>query len=348
MTDHYDGVVGQERAVAQLRAAAVAPVHAYLFVGPTGVGTRDAARAFAADLLDDDSGRALAERHPDLVVVEPADKGAAITTDALREVVRLAARPPSEAARKVLLLVDFHLVDYRYPTILKALEEPSPTTVFIVLAEQVPAELATIASRCVRIDFAPISESVLADVLVREGAAPEAAMTIAAAAGGRLDRARLLASDPAFLARREAWCSVPSKLDGSGATIAALADSLLASIEGVLDPVRERQAAEAAALEERVRDYGERPARLKELRERHGVEQRRLRQEELRFGFATLAAEYRDRLAASPPAADAGGYLDALDAIDRAGEALIRNPNETLLLQGLLVRLTDAASKVLR
>ena len=49
--DLYAAVVGQERALRNLRAAARAPVHAYLFVGPSGVGMREAVRAFAADVL---------------------------------------------------------------------------------------------------------------------------------------------------------------------------------------------------------------------------------------------------------------------------------------------------------
>ncbi|MBK5222167.1 MAG: DNA polymerase III subunit delta', partial [Acidimicrobiia bacterium] len=51
MIDVWADVVGQEAAVAQLQGAVVAPVHAYLFVGPQGSGRRAAARAFAAELL---------------------------------------------------------------------------------------------------------------------------------------------------------------------------------------------------------------------------------------------------------------------------------------------------------
>ena len=51
MPDPFDVVVGQDRAVAAMRAAAEAPVHAYLLVGPRGSGKRDLARAFAAALL---------------------------------------------------------------------------------------------------------------------------------------------------------------------------------------------------------------------------------------------------------------------------------------------------------
>ena len=47
----WSDVIGQERAVEQLTHAAVAPVHAYLFVGPAGCTKDEAARAFAALLL---------------------------------------------------------------------------------------------------------------------------------------------------------------------------------------------------------------------------------------------------------------------------------------------------------
>ena len=47
----WGDVVGQARAVEQLTHAAVAPVHAYLFVGPAGCTKDEAARSFAALLL---------------------------------------------------------------------------------------------------------------------------------------------------------------------------------------------------------------------------------------------------------------------------------------------------------
>ena len=67
----WDRVVGQPTAVALLTAAAADPVHAYLFVGPAGSTKLQAARAFAALLLDptgDPAGRdarlAAAGEHP--------------------------------------------------------------------------------------------------------------------------------------------------------------------------------------------------------------------------------------------------------------------------------------------
>jgi DNA polymerase III subunit delta' len=237
-------------------------------------------------------------------------------------------RTPTEAERKVLVLVDFHLVAQQYPRLLKTLEEPPASTVFVVLAEHLPPELVTIASRCVRIDLGPVPAADIRQVLEAEGVPPETAAELAEASNGNLDRARLLAGDPGFAARQALWRSVPARLDGTGATVATLVDQLLAAIDTVLEPLRERQAAEGATG--------------KEAEDRHKREQRRVRQDELRSGLATLAAAYRDRL--TGPGPESRGAMQAVAAVQAAAEALIRNPNETLLLQGLLVRLTDAAA----
>ena len=46
---------------------------------------------------------------------------------------------------------------------------------FIALAEFVPPELETIASRSARIDFRPLTEGEVSEVLVAEGVPPERA-----------------------------------------------------------------------------------------------------------------------------------------------------------------------------
>src|SRR5947208_13420599 len=170
-----EGLVGQEQAAGRLSAAASSPVHAYLFLGPPGSGKRDAARAFAAALLCPNGGdgtcevceRVLRGVHPDVVIVERS--GPYITVDQAREIVRLAMRSPNEGHRKVLVLTDFHLVKEAAPTLLKVIEEPPESTVFVVLADHIPPELVTIASRCVRVDFQPLVRQRLVDALVADG-----------------------------------------------------------------------------------------------------------------------------------------------------------------------------------
>ena len=344
MTRVFDDMVGQESAVANLRAAVAAPVHAYLLVGPPGSGKRTAAVALAAALLCPQGGcgacdvcrRALAWAHPDLVLVERS--GPSITVDQAREVRRLALRSPNEGSRKVLVLTDFHLVREAASVLLKVLEEPPASTVFLILAEQVSPELVTIASRCVRVDFGPLTAEHVTSALVAEGVDPGVAAAVGALAGGRLDRARLLANDPDFGARRDAWRSVPERLDGTGAAVAVVAADLGALLGSAgVAALEARQAAERAELEERVERTGERGAGRKVLAERHKRELRRLRHDELRFGLATLAGVYGEALIDG--AADARACVDAIAAIQSAAAAMVRNPTEALLLQDLLLRL---------
>lgn len=341
MRSVWDDVVGQETAVEQLRRAAGHAVHAYLFVGPPGSTKEPAARAFAAALLtgsDDPSGRdarlALAGEHPDVREIERV--GQAIDAAQAAEIVRLAALAPVEGARKVLVLHEFHLLRADAAArLLKTIEEPPASTVFVVVADFVPTELVTISSRCVRIDFRSIPADVIADRLVAEGVDPETAAEVGQAAGGDLDRARVLASDPALSARRRTFAGVPTRLDGNGATVMALVDELGALVDQAAAPLAERHDAEIAQLDERIKQFGERGSGRKALEERHKREIRRYRTDELRAGLAAIAAAYRDALVSGTLGRPDAG-VDAVHRVHRALESLERNPNEALLLQSLL------------
>ncbi len=340
-------VRGQQGAIRLLASSVGSPVHAYLFLGPPGTGRLDAAIAFGAALLCPDGGcgecascrEALARRHPDLEVIERA--GASILVDQAREVARMALRTPRAAPYQVLVLVDFDLVDKAAPALLKTIEEPPDTTVIILIAESVPRPFVTIASRCVQVQFEPLGGETIVEVLLAHGVEVATATAAAEAAGGRLDRARLLARDSGFADRLHRWRTVPSRLDGTGARIAELADELLASAAEPLEVVRERQAEELAVLEDEAEQRGERGhTRPAAVEDRHRRELRRARTDELRAGLAALASAYRERLAEpeiSPQRLRT--TVAAIAAIDEAAARLARNANETMLLQWLLLHL---------
>jgi len=338
-----------------LEAALDKPVHAYLFVGPPGTGKLGAAKAFAAALVCPQGGgdgcascrQVEAGTHPDVAVFER--EGAALSIEQAREISRLSARAPLAAARSVVVVPDFHLAREAAPALLKTLEEPAGEVVFVVLAEFVPPELETIASRCVRVDFPPLTGPELVAALVTEGAPKERAEVAARLAGGRLDRARLLASDASAEQRWLTWASVPARLDGSGATVAQLAGELVELLAASAEPLAARQKEELAVLAEQANaaklPRGAQAAGRqgqRELEERHKREQRRQRTDELRTGLAALAGAYRDLLARGDLRPDLAAQAVAL--IDTLSADLAYNPGELLALQALLVRLDRLAA----
>lgn len=340
----WETVPGHADVVAQLQAASRQPVHAYLLVGPPGAGARAAATAFAASLVCRHGGcgtcrdctLVLAGEHPDVLDFEP--EGASLLEADARTIVGMAVGSPLEGERRVIVLSDLHRAVVTAPMLLKTIEEPPATTVFVILADLVTPELVTIASRCVRMELPPLPPATVASVLEGEGVEATRAHDVAVASLGDLDRARVLLADESLGQRREAWWLVPERLDGTGAAVAALVDELRTRIEAAAGPLKEVQAAELAELERWVAEHGERGSGRRELVARHRRQARRHRAEELRFGLATLSAHYREALR-DGTGPQAGDVLAAVHAIDAAGEALTRNPNETLLLQSLLLAL---------
>ena len=156
-----------------------------------------------------------------------------------------------------------------------------------------------------------------------------------------------------MLSRRALWRGVPTRLDGTGAAAAALAGELLASAEDAVEPLRAHHHAELEALAQAAEQRGERGvAGRKDIEDRHHREQRRFRTDELRAGFAVLAAAYRDRLAAAAAPGDSAAgratervaeLARAVSVVERSSAELVRNPNETLLLEAMLVRLSACA-----
>src|SRR4029077_8176216 len=132
--------------------------------------------------------------HPDLLIVER--EAASISVKQAEDIVRAASLSPIEGDHKILVLDEFHLMTAAVPpNLLKPIEEPPAPTIFVVLADDVPPELVTIASRCVRIDCGPVPAALVEATLVAEGLDDWAARLAVAAAGGDLDRARFLAND---------------------------------------------------------------------------------------------------------------------------------------------------------
>jgi DNA polymerase III subunit delta' len=353
----FAGVVSQDAAVAALRAAAATPVHAYLFRGPPGNGGLAAAHAFAAALLCPDGGcgecatcrAALAGSDPDLHIVRRS--GASVSIGDLRQVVALAQRRPLHAARQVIVVLDVHLAALRAPALLKTLEEPPGDTVFVLLADELIPELATVASRCVEVAFPPVPRADLVRWLTDTGVPADMAAVVADSAGGNLERARIMVDDPDVAARVALWASVPEELTTAGMTAAGMTRRVLESADRAVEPLRAAHTREIESLTAAAKEMGERglPGQ-KEIVEQYQREERRFRTDALRAGLGVLARSYRGRVVQATRGTVAVGDQDLRSATEAVGlitetaEALPRNPNETLLVQSLFVRLAALAA----
>lgn len=341
----WDPIIGQERAVEWLQQLVRNPVHAYLFVGPEGCGKEEAARAFATMLItgaDDATSREaqLIVRGAFADVSEVLREGAAIDKDEADNIVRQAATTPTESLVKVVIVHEVHLMrDSAAVRLLKTIEEPSATIIFILLADQLVPSLATINSRCVVVNFVRPDDATIIAELVRSGVSMATAQSTAIAVNGNLQRARLLATDRHLAQRQKAFASVPERLDGTGSTVARIVDELLEHIDNASESLLAEQADELEELEERVALTGERGSGRKAMQDRHKRQVRKFKSDELRSGLSAIAAKYHALITSSAQHPDVGRYSDAVGRIHKAMSALGLNTNETLLLQALFLQL---------
>ena len=255
----WDDVVGQEPAVATLQRVVTEPgamTHAWLFTGPPGSGRSVAAKAFAAALQCPDGGcgtchecrTALEGTHADVDVI--ATEGLTLKVELARDLVQLAARRPSVGKWRVIVIEDADRLHERAAdALLKALEEPSARTVWVLCAPSLEDVIITIRSRSrhVRLRTPPV-EAVAALLVSRDGIDAAMASYAARAAQCHVGLARRLARDEGARIRRRDVIALAGKIRGVGDAIGAAADLHDIAKEEAGASSTERDAAEKVRL----------------------------------------------------------------------------------------------------
>lgn len=200
-------IVGQDRVVRQLIHAVQSDrlAHGLLFLGADGIGREHTARHLAAGRLCDNRGphatpaaaafgcgacdacrRVLSGVHPDVHVLaceaELVERGLAtppsgkqpsrdIKVAAVRELSGRLRKKAFGGGARVAIVVGAHRLNTQAANaLLKTLEEPPEGTHLILLAPGERAVLPTIASRCQRLLFSPLSDAALTTLLEQQGA----------------------------------------------------------------------------------------------------------------------------------------------------------------------------------
>ncbi len=344
----FDALVGQADAVATLQATAHPPsgaptamTHAWLFTGPAGSGRSVAALAFAAALQCDQGGcghcqtcrTTLAGSHADVRRVIP--QGLTIGVDEMRALVLAAAGAPTTGRWQILVIEDAdRLTEAAGNALLKAVEEPSARTVFLLCAPSThPDDVSvTLRSRCRLVTMRSPSPDAVAEVLMRRDGVPERTAEWAArAAQGHVGRARRLACDPAAQQRRTAVLQLPRSLSGVGACFTA-ADELItqtdAEAEAITDEPDSRESEQLAqALGAGGSGKGAAAAQRgaaaaqKELARRQKSRATRTRRDCLDRALVDLAGFYRDVLTVRIGAASELVHPDIAEVVRAAAAA---------------------------
>jgi len=180
----FEEVLGQDHIVRILKnqIATDSTSHAYLFCGTRGTGKTTTARLLAKGLncLSDGERpcgvcancQAIKEGNfLDVIEIDAASNNGVDNVRELRESVKY---PPSAGRRKVYIIDEVHMLSTEaFNALLKTLEEPPEYVTFILATTEVHKLPATVLSRCMRLDFKRVPESVLmegmADICAKIG-----------------------------------------------------------------------------------------------------------------------------------------------------------------------------------
>lgn len=190
--------------------------HAWLVTGPPGSGRSIAALCFAAALQCTSEGvpgcgecractTTMAGTHADVRRIIP--QGLSIGVDEMRNIVQIASRRPSTGRWQIVVVEDAdRLTEGAANALLKVVEEPPSSTVFLLCAPSVDPEdiSVTLRSRCRHVALVTPGAAAIAQVLVEsDSLSVDEAHWAASVSGGHVGRARRLATDPEARERRK-------------------------------------------------------------------------------------------------------------------------------------------------
>ncbi|NOZ67888.1 MAG: DNA polymerase III subunit delta' [Deferribacteres bacterium] len=218
-------IIGQEKAISILKGCIMKNriPHAMLFAGDEGIGKRLTALNFAkalncrgtggGDLFSAGTkeGGAAADAgdidacdrcpsctktdrasHPDVFIIRPEGDGGQITVSAIRQLEESLSYKPFEGRWKVAIIDNADRLNQSASNaFLQTLEEPAPRSILILITSRPDVMLATIRSRCQRINFTPLPVDLMQELLKErlEKSDSDKSTLLSVLSGGRLGHA---------------------------------------------------------------------------------------------------------------------------------------------------------------
>ena len=214
----FSEIVGHEQIKEHMQAAIrdKKPFHAYLFQGEEGVGKEALARTFAAGLLclSESTDKPCKEcvscrqmesgNQPDVIWV--TREKASLGVDEIREQLcnTMDIKPFSSPYKIYLVPEAEKMTEAAQNALLKTIEEPPEYGIVILMTSNISALLPTIQSRCLTMEFRPLSTAVVESFVKEHCQVPDyQARASAAFAQGNLGKAMRYAKSEDFIERKD-------------------------------------------------------------------------------------------------------------------------------------------------
>lgn len=214
----FSEIVGHEQIKEHMQAAIrdKKPFHAYLFQGEEGVGKEALARTFAAGLQcqSESADKPCKEcvscrqmesgNQPDVIWV--TREKASLGVDEIREQLcnTMDIKPFSSPYKIYLVPEAEKMTEAAQNALLKTIEEPPEYGIVILMTSNISALLPTIQSRCLTMEFRPLSTAVVESYVKEHCQVPDyQARASAAFAQGNLGKAMRYAKSEDFIERKD-------------------------------------------------------------------------------------------------------------------------------------------------
>ncbi|MFR5970592.1 MAG: DNA polymerase III subunit delta' [Clostridium sp.] len=214
----FSEIVGHEQIKEHMQAAIrdKKPFHAYLFQGEEGVGKEALARTFAAGLQcqSESTDKPCKEcvscrqmesgNQPDVIWV--TREKASLGVDEIREQLcnTMDIKPFSSPYKIYLVPEAEKMTEAAQNALLKTIEEPPEYGIVILMTSNISALLPTIQSRCLTMEFRPLSTAVVESYVKEHCQVPDyQARASAAFAQGNLGKAMRYAKSEDFIERKD-------------------------------------------------------------------------------------------------------------------------------------------------
>ena len=191
------------------------PFHAYIFQGDVGVGKETVARTFAAALQCQGEGEKLCKVCPSCHQMESGNQPdviwvtrerSSLGVDEIREQLcnTMDIKPFSSPYKIYIVSEAEKMTEAAQNALLKTIEEPPEYGVVILLTSNISALLPTIQSRCLTLEFRPLSTATVEKFLTSQCEVPDyLAKSSAAFAQGNLGKAMRYAKSDDFIESKD-------------------------------------------------------------------------------------------------------------------------------------------------